>query len=196
MSLLLVRHAKTISNIDRIYAGRSREPILKDGGDVLKRMVERISQEAPARLFASPLPRTCMTAQVIGRSIGLEVEYADELIEMDFGIWTGKKGDEIAREYPESWAAWRVTPFSTRPSCGESLAEVQYRTLSWIRRTHELCRNTVAVTHESVIKTVLCSISPEGNDYYRKVDVKNCSVQQIEMDELGALKSASQIFPP
>ncbi len=56
---------------------------------------ERLAGEKVAALFASPLQRTRESAEIVAERLGLPIEFRDDLIELDFGEWTGTTFDSI-----------------------------------------------------------------------------------------------------
>jgi alpha-ribazole phosphatase len=72
-----------------------------------------------AACFASPSVRTLATAA----ALGLRPTAEPKFVEQDFGDWTGRRHDDLAREpgavYREFWNA----PAIARPPGGESFAE-------------------------------------------------------------------------
>lgn len=183
MKLHLVRHAITASNRDIVYAGRNDEPVLKEATSGLVRAVEALAEHDPVKIFSSPLRRTLMTAEAIAGKLSLAVELVPELTELDFGPWTGLTGPEIRSKYPEEWEEWRKNPFSVQLDGMETLCEVQNRSVGWILSQEESDDDIVAVTHESVIKAVLCSIHPYRSRAYRELVIDNCSITSLSVDK-------------
>lgn len=196
MRFYLVRHGLTNSNNLGIYAGRNSEPILKDSMPAIEELFGFFSQHRFGRIVCSPLCRTKMTALELAKLLGLSVEVDDKLVEMDFGDWTGKTGIEVAHAFPDTWSAWRNEPFSSRPDGGESLKDVQRRVISWMYSQDLDGPDILAVTHESVIKTVLCHFNEQGNGYYRRVQVGNCSVQEVRISSTKDVSISENVFFP
>lgn len=146
--------------------------------------------------MSSPLERTRKTAKEIAKALRLKIEIAEDLVEMDFGDWTGKTGNEISEIYPDTWRKWRRDPFSTRPEGGESLTDVQRRMIGWLNRQDVDGPDLAVVTHESVIKSLLCMLSSRGDNYYREVTVPNCSVQLLSISSKGKMSVAENVFIP
>jgi alpha-ribazole phosphatase len=72
----------------------------------------------PAACFASPSVRTLATAA----ALGLQPTAEPKFVEQDFGEWTGRRHDDLARDlgavYHEFWRA----PAIAKPPGGESFA--------------------------------------------------------------------------
>ncbi|MDR3518278.1 MAG: histidine phosphatase family protein [Azospirillaceae bacterium] len=105
MQLILSRHGNTFAAGDKVVwvGARSDNPLVESGrhqawalGDALVR-----NQLVPSRIYAGPLRRTRQTAQIMAQTIGLDsaaVDSADELKEIDYGLWEGKSNDEIRQD--------------------------------------------------------------------------------------------------
>lgn len=172
----LMRHAETESNRNAIYAGRNVEPILEPSSVPALAVAELLSGEPVGRLHSSPIRRAWMTAEILSDRLNLPIEPQSDLEEMEFGPWTGLTAREIERLYPTEWADWRVDPFRVRVGSMETLSLVQTRGLRWLSIIVASGVSTIAVTHESVIKCVLCALHPEGTAYYRFASVPNCAL--------------------
>src|ERR687889_2938364 len=65
---------------------------------------ERLAGDNVAALYSSPLQRTRESAEIVSERLGLPIEFRDDLIELDFGEWTGTTFDAI-RAHPH-WRPW------------------------------------------------------------------------------------------
>ena len=63
-------------------------PLGELGRREAERAAERLAGEAVSAIYASPLQRTRETAEIIGERLGLPIEPAPDLVELDFGDWT------------------------------------------------------------------------------------------------------------
>jgi alpha-ribazole phosphatase len=109
--------------------------------------------------FASPSSRTLATAAMLG----LQPVTEPNLMEQDFGEWTGRRHDDLAREpgaaYREFWDA----PATSKPPGGESFAEQ-------ITRVRECFANlpagdVIGVVHSGTVRAALAialDLAPEA----------------------------------
>ena len=58
----------------------------------------------------SPSRRTLETAFIVNSYVGAEVDYADERMERDYGLWSGMLPDEIVESYPQEWNVRNLNP--------------------------------------------------------------------------------------
>src|SRR5690606_20283927 len=75
-------------------------------------------------IFSSPLGRAEQTAKIIQREVGMpgrKVELLTDLQEIDTGIFTGRKSQDLQAEHPQIWAdfkrhSWEAVPDAERIS--------------------------------------------------------------------------------
>ena len=124
-NLLLIRHAET--DMAGRFCGHS-DPELNERGHLqLAGIVDRLSEYAIRRIYASDLRRTRQTAQAIASHFGIEVAVRPGLREIQFGQWEGLSWSEIEACDPalaKSWAEQH--PNSTAPG-GESFQQFEQR---------------------------------------------------------------------
>src|SRR6204780_3063417 len=103
-TVLLVRHGVTATT-GIILPGRAPGLHLSGRGvDQAEHVPQRLGElpRKPVALYVSPLERTRETAAPIARELRLRPKFERGLLECDFGLWTGKKLNLLAKK-PE----WR-----------------------------------------------------------------------------------------
>lgn len=89
----------------------------------------------PVRLVASDLSRAARTAQALADRTGLEIEFDQDLREVDTGSWGGMLVSEVRERFPELYApVARNDPDARRGGDGESLRELADRAEKALRR--------------------------------------------------------------
>jgi probable phosphoglycerate mutase len=124
--------------------------------------------------------RTQDTASIIADRLNLKVDTQELLREIDFGLWDGHTNDEVAREWPEEFQAWRGS-WELSPPEGESLMEFDER----IRLAQKSILETlegesiVVVAHVMPIRGFLSLSLGADRSGYWKPQVAPCSVTII-----------------
>jgi alpha-ribazole phosphatase/probable phosphoglycerate mutase len=155
--LLLIRHAQPETKAGgRCYG--SLDVGLSARGQRLARQLGRVLEGIPfTAVYTSPLQRATLTAGPLAAANGLTPTVVDNLRELDFGAFEGRRYDDIAREYPALFAAWMNEPTTVRFPNGEDFTDLRTRVLAAtaaIRKRH--AGEVVAVvSHGGVIRTVL-----------------------------------------
>lgn len=148
-------------------------------------VAERLAGETITSLYASPLQRTRETAEILAARLELPVGYRDDLIELDFGEWTGLTFDEVRAD--RRWQFWQsCRSIATLPG-GEGMRQVQDRVVGALldlRRTHP--EGIVAiVSHGDVIRAALLFALGMPLDFYARIEVALASLSTIRIDDRG-----------
>jgi broad specificity phosphatase PhoE len=188
MQVVLIRHGETASNRDRLALGRLDLPLTDAGLQQAKLLGLRLAGDTGARrieaVYSSPLLRARQTADAIAALLGAGVIVEDGLIEMDVGEMEGLTGAELRERHPEFMKAWfgPGAADAVMPG-GESLARVQERasrTLEAIRERHEPEAAVAAVTHNFVIRTLVCTALGVPLGDFRRFEIGLASLTRID----------------
>ncbi|MBD5634908.1 MAG: histidine phosphatase family protein [Candidatus Eremiobacteraeota bacterium] len=184
----LARHGETTWNMAGRYQGRLESALsglgVRQGLALADAFVERLERRepVPARIVSSPLLRCAATARFSGERLGLPLELDARLIEIAHGTWDGRYRDDLAREDPERYRAWRSAPASVAFDGGETLADVLAR---WRDFAHDLAReprHTLVVTHDAVVRCALVDLMGRSLDDFWAVRVENAAYALLESD--------------
>jgi len=179
-TLYLVRHAAH-DRVHNTLCGRMRGVTLgSDGRHQAERLAERLAREDIAAVYSSPLERARETAQPIARRLGLPVQVAEPLNEIDFGSWTGRRFDELASD--DIWRTWNRARVSVRPPGGEMFAAAQVRAVAFLNAVAARHARTgvVAVSHCDVIRAALCAwLNCQSLGDYRLFDIAPASITRL-----------------
>ena len=179
--MLLVRHGVTAST-GIILPGRAPGLHLSERGVAqAEHVAVRLGEltKKPVALYVSPLERTRETAAPIARALRLRPIVARGLLECDFGLWTGKKLNLLAKK-PE-WRAVQHAPSTFRFPEGESFTEMQLRmwtTLEGIAAKHRN-RTVVVVSHADPIKAAVTYAQGVPLDLFQRTVISTCSISAI-----------------
>jgi probable phosphoglycerate mutase len=178
-TLLLIRHASH-ALVGKALAGR-KDGVRLDGrgrrqADAL---AERLATTPIAAVYTSPRERAVETATPLAQRLALALRIDGAFDEIDFGEWTGKSFDELARE--PAWPLWVDRRSVAQPPHGERFADVQRRALEGIERLRERHANeTIAIySHGDVIKSVLAHFLGVSLDHLERFDVAPASVSIV-----------------
>ncbi len=130
-------------------------------------------------LYVSPLERTRETAAPIARALRLRAQTERGLLECDFGLWTGKKLNLLAKK-PE-WRAVQHAPSTFRFPEGESFTEMQLRMWTTLERIAAKHRNrtVVVVSHADPIKAAVTYAQGVPLDLFQRTVISTCSISAI-----------------
>ncbi|MDE2469938.1 MAG: histidine phosphatase family protein [Bradyrhizobium sp.] len=143
--LWLIRHAPVAGPEGVIHAIDAPADI----GDAAALATLRTKLPAGATAFASPSIRTLATAA----ALGLNAVEQPDFVEQNFGDWTGRRHDDLARELGEAYRDFWRTPANSRPPAGESFAEQVARVGNGLAKLP--AGDVVLVVHSGTIRAAL-----------------------------------------
>jgi probable phosphoglycerate mutase len=160
----------------------------------------RLAEEKIEALYASPLQRTQETAAILSERLGLPVRRRDDVIELDFGEWTGLTADVIRKD--PRWQVWSNCRSIAVIPGGESWRQVQDRVVGALfdlRQVHP-DGSVVIVSHGDVIRAALLFTLGMPLDFYARLEVALASISTIRLDGSGirvlALNEGTRLPPP
>ncbi len=120
---LLIRHGENDWVKNGKLAGRTPGVHLNERGQAqAERLAEELASTTIKAVYSSPLERAVETAEPVARQKGLEIQVHPDLIEIDFGRWTGKdlkdlrhgrqwkivQGSPASFTFPVGRASWKL----------------------------------------------------------------------------------------
>ncbi len=166
MDIYIVRHGETQLNKEEVFRGRKDIPLNETGRKQAEQAGAYFRGIPVKRIISSPLSRAVETAQGIGSATGVPIERAEELTDINFGIWEGLSLKEVEERHPADLAVWRTSPEKLRIVDGETLAEVRERISRGLTRTAGLAGAVVIVTHRAICKILVLSLLNIGNEHF------------------------------
>jgi alpha-ribazole phosphatase len=153
--LWLIRHAPVAGTKGIIHGVDAPADI----GDQAALATLRMKLPETAACFASPSVRTLETAAALGLRPSAELKFSEQ----DFGQWTGRRHDDLAREFGSAYHDFWKMPASSKPPGGESFA-------GQIGRVREGFANlpagdVILVVHSGTVRAALAialDLSPEA----------------------------------
>ena len=180
--LLLVRHGHT-DVAGKVLTGQTRGVHLTDRGrEQARALAERLESVPVHALYSSPLERRRETAAPLARARGLTVLVRRDLIEPDFGEWTGRSIRQLART--KQWRSVQLSPSSFRFPGGESLRGVQSRSVDAVRAiaADHLRQTVVVVTHADVVRLVLADLA-DSTSTFQRLSVEPGSISAVALED-------------
>ncbi|MBO0866582.1 MAG: MSMEG_4193 family putative phosphomutase, partial [Mycobacterium sp.] len=132
MTVILLRHGRSVSNTTHVLAGRSEGVDLDDKGcQQAAELIDRIGDLPVRAVVHSPLLRCRRTVEPLAEALGLQAVADERLAEVDYGDWTGRKIADLTKE--PLWAVVQAHPSAAVFPGGEGLAQVQARAVAAVR---------------------------------------------------------------
>ncbi|MCR5186274.1 MAG: histidine phosphatase family protein [Clostridia bacterium] len=183
--IYLVRHTETVGNIEDRFVGRTDFDITKRGEKYIDELTERLEDIKFDKAYSSTSSRTRKTIQKLAKLNHLKIEEKEQLCEMNFGDYDGKKWKDIDKINPEVRKTRDLINEITHIPHQESTQEVTER---MVKTMHSIAKNNVGKTilvcsHGVAIESFLRNVSGEGftvrqNEYGQR----NTAINIVEYD--------------
>jgi broad specificity phosphatase PhoE len=180
--LYFIRHGENDFALRGAIAGRQPGVHLNDTGRTqAERLADGLHQEAIERIYCSPLERCLETAHPLARRIGIKIEPVNELLELDFGEWTGRLVTQLDK--CETWHRFNQFRSGTRIPGGELMLDTQTRVVNFVQN---LCgrmpESRIALfTHGDVIRSALLYYLGISLDFVHRLKVDMGSVSIVNL---------------
>jgi broad specificity phosphatase PhoE len=174
--------------LGKVLAGRMPGVGMTERGRAeIASQAERLAREKIAAIYASPLQRTRESAEIVSARLGLPIGFRDDLLELDFGEWTGATFDSIRAD--PRWQAWSTQRSLAAIPGGESMRQVQQRVVAALLELNErhLHETVVLVSHGDVIRAVLLFALGMPLDFYNRIEIGQGSISTIQIHP-GAIR--------
>ena len=180
--LFVVRHGVTDWTRERRFAGWRDIPLSEAGRRQCEAVARALEAANPAAVWASPLERTRLSAEIIAKPHRLGVTLEGAFREMGFGEWEGLTREEVATRSPREWEMWRTTPERFQAPGGETLTAVAARVaqgLEELRAEHEGAA-AILVTHAIVSRLIVLAALGLGPARLWTVDSTPAGISELE----------------
>jgi len=186
--LVLLRHAHSSANAKGILSGRNEGIALsKQGAVQAENLIARLEGVSFSAIRISPMQRCIETLEPWLSQQNSKVQKKtlidSNLIEVDFGMWTGKKLSQLRTK--REWKTVQNSPQTMKFPGGESLKQLQNRAMKCVEEISLLpgSQPKLLVTHADVIKAILAGILTSGLKDFQKFSVNPASFTIIEFSK-------------
>lgn len=184
LEIILIRHGQTDWNRQRRIMGHHPIPLNAAGRLQALKVAANLRKVPLDRIVTSPFLRALETARILakGRKIGLKL--APEVAEIGYGLWVGKKFDEVRGD--KNFKIYHTRPRLACAPEGEKMTTVQKRAVGLIeklRKQHKKGGRIAVVSHADVIKVILVHyMGLDLNDMLR-FRIDNCGLSLLWFSE-------------
>lgn len=181
----LIRHGNC-DPVGRYIAGRkSGIKLSETGSKQARQLVSRFNEIKVEAIYSSPLERAIETASPLAEQKRLILNVAEELLEIDYGTWTGKSFEELSSE--PLWRLYNTYRGRVRIPGGEMIPEVVSRMSALMEKLRRAYQGTVVlVSHGDPIKSVITHYTGAPLDFIMRLDVQPASISILSIDDYGA----------
>ena len=182
----LIRHGAT-DFIGRALSGWTPNVHLNTEGQKQARtLADRLAHVQFHRVISSPLERTQETALPLAKQQGLQITIEHAVGEVNFGDWTGKPIAELSSD--PDWKQWNTFRSGARIPNGETMSEIQGRTVLALLKLHQQFRGqTIAVfSHGDIIRAALLHFLGMPLDFVHRIEISPASYSILKLYDEAA----------
>ena len=187
--IYLVRHGQTQLGAEGRFQGCKEDYPLNELG---KQQARRLGNALPfLPICSSPLKRARMTADL--STYGANVIVFESLRDVDVGSLGGKTPEEASKLFPKFYRQWINHEAYVLPD-GESPEHILERVKLALG---QLPRDAVVVSHEGIIRFMLCELLGLSGSFFPKFRIEEASISVVEDGQLIRLNDTSHLrgFP-
>ena len=181
MKWYIIRHAdKEKGDFINPILRHQDQPINAKGRDEAQKLNSYFTDKPIVNIFVSEYVRTEQTIKYVAQKLKLSPIVDSRLNEIDNGIVEGLSELEIRQKFPDVWNAFRERDRDFQFPEGESGEDAQRRIKSFMEEKQEYKENIILVSHDGLIRLLMCYIL--GIGVYRRWDfrVDTCGIMEIE----------------
>lgn len=174
----LLRHAVTAATGSKL-GGRTDAPLSDTGRGQAEAARDHLRGTKFAAVYASPLPRTTETAEIVAAPHRLKVRPAEGVIEVDYGKWTDRPLKPLFKH--KMWPVIQHTPSLVTFPDGESIRAAQERAVTAVEAIaarHD-GKNVLVVSHADVIKALVAFYVGMPLDSFQRLAVSPASISVV-----------------
>ena len=184
-TFLLIRHGHT-DWIGKAIAGHTPGVGLSENGrQQVAALPRRLSAFPISAIYASPLQRTCETAEPLASALNLPVQHRPGLIEVNFGEWTGWTMEELDRD--PRWKRFNTQRSITRAPRGDLMLDVQSRMVDELEelRVRHTTETVAVISHQDSIKAAIANYAGIPLDLFHRFEIQPASVSILRFADWG-----------
>ncbi|GAB4478958.1 MAG: histidine phosphatase family protein [Elainellaceae cyanobacterium] len=199
LKLVFIRHAESVGNVERRMQGHADYELTDWGRQQARQLAERLWKKGypPSKIYSSPLKRAAQTAEILLQTESAlgqvtpnripdktpNIEYAEELLEFQNGIFKGLTWDEARERYPKLCADLEASPDWIPAPGAETLQDGRDRAQRFIQRIltqHHNGETLWIVTHSWILQHLIAAML--GSDRTWHVSIKNTAVFEFWLE--------------
>jgi len=179
--IYLLRHAQSVANTKGILAGQDDSVELsKDGFKQSKELANYLQTLKVSQVYCSPLTRCIQTiTPFMKANPKIEFQIEPELIEMNYGDWSGKKLRTLSKD--KRWKNVQNKPSTFTFPQGESFRQMRRRVEDLIKDLSAQKGPILLVTHGDIIKMFLAASLGLPIDKFQSFVAEPASISAVSL---------------
>lgn len=137
--ILIIRPGATDFDEQGRIKGTLDLPLSEGGSDQVVRLVQELHEVPIDYLYTCPTTAAEQTADAIAADHGMKARRLDKLQNLDHGLWSGKRIEEVKQNQPKVYRQLQEHPETVCPPNGEPVGAAIDRMrhlLGWVLKKH------------------------------------------------------------
>ena len=178
--VVLVRHAHSTANLKGILAGRDNRVALSPRGrQEAIELAPVLAKMEFEEIYSSPLRRCKETLVPYLQGRSEQLHLVDDLIEMEYGSWSGKALSTLSRN--ELWKNIQIRPSTVRFPEGESFGEMSLCANQAVLNLAAGKSRILILSHGDVIKSIVAFHLGLSLDQFQRISIDPASITRIQI---------------
>jgi len=184
--IYLVRHGQpTLPDGTWRFVGQSDPPLSPCGVSQAHALAQQVAAVHFDAVYSSDLQRCVMTAAIVSKDTGPDIQELPELREIDIGRWEGMSLEEVKHRYPSKYAEREHDLVGFVFPGGESFRDLLARVLPPFSRIMDSdAQDTLVVSHKGVNRVLLAHLLGMPLEELFSIPQIYCCVNMIKIVEL------------
>lgn len=195
-TVLLIRHGETDTIRTRLAGRLPRVDLNVNGARQAADLGRRLARSALTAIYTSPLLRARATANALAAQLNVGVQIDEDLMEIDFGEWTGLTFDELSAR--DDWRSYNADRCAATIPGGEAPDASAARVARALRRYHNRHPGETigAVTHAELIRYAILGARQLPLAQWADIDVPPGSISVLNCGALNICESPGRFERP
>ena len=196
LRLFFVRHGLSSFNAKGLIQGRTDESYLTEEGYYQAKLTGKILNQVNIdEIYSSPLVRASETAKTIEKHLNknLEIQYDQNLLEVDLANWSGLKTTEIKEKFKIEYQIWKSNPENlsikrddeTHYQPIKELFIQAKKFIDALTNKNSNCenKNILIIAHNAILRCLILHLINKPNKGFRKIKLDNASISIVNLSK-------------
>jgi broad specificity phosphatase PhoE len=184
LRIVLIRPGSTDLDDQGRIKGTLNIPLSPNGENEVRKTAEQLLHLDIEAIYCSPCLAAQQTAQQLSHDGKIKVKIDDNLLNLDHGLWHGKRITELKETQPKLFKQWQERPETVCPPGGETVEAVRKRVDRMLKKLRKKYK-----------KGVIAIVAPEPLSSIIRSVVENSEIENLARCEVKCGGWSTVEFP-
>ncbi len=185
--IYLIRHGEVEEKYHRVFAGRTDIGLSENGKKQAAVTAEFLRNQSIIKVYGSTMKRVRQTIEPFEKLAPIKPVFLDELVELDFGEWTGLSFEDVEQRYGVDAHKWLEQIEAGAIPGAETVERLMRRVEPALSRIliEDVPGNIAIFCHGGIIRVILSIMLEIPLVKLGKISIGYCSVNKFCVNEEG-----------